>query len=258
MNIFSQRTIMLSISLLMLVFISACKDEKEPEPQNLQAGNLQIAFVHKWGMTLAPFYMNRLMVQPKTGDSMTFTTLKYYVSNIMLKKNDGSWWAEPNSYYLVDALDSLSCILNVKNIPAGTYTELSYTMGVDSLRNVSGAQTGALSTANGMFWSWNSGYIMIKAEGLSPDAPSGDFALHLGGFTGVDNVVTVKTTNMGGQTFSISGNSVPKITLVANPARFWHTNPSLASLSKIHMPGPSATQAAKDFYSGIFFDKLNP
>jgi hypothetical protein len=65
------------------------------------------------------------------------------------------------------------------NVPAGTYTGMYLTMGVDSARNVSGAQEGALDPANGMFWSWTSGYIMIKAEGLSPQGAGGSFTYHL-------------------------------------------------------------------------------
>ena len=53
-------------------------------------------------------------------------------------------------------------------MPAGNYNSLSFLLGVDSMHNVSGAQTGALDPANDMFWTWNSGYVMAKMEGASP------------------------------------------------------------------------------------------
>ena len=81
------------------------------------------------------------------------------ISNFKLKKSDGTWWIHPESYFLVDLSNDLSTTLDLGSVPSGEYTELSYTIGVDSLRNVSGAQSGALSTTNNMFWSWNTGYI---------------------------------------------------------------------------------------------------
>jgi NaMN:DMB phosphoribosyltransferase len=64
-------------------------------------------------------------------------------------------------------------------------------IGVDSTHNVSGAQTGALDPANGMFWSWNTGYIMAKMEGTSPQSTANDnsFIFHIGGFSGANSGV---------------------------------------------------------------------
>ncbi len=241
------------------LFFNACKkdDNSQNNNNNSTTGSFKIEFEHKWGMNLAPFAMGVDIVQPKTKDTLKFTTLKYYVSNIQLKKSDGTWWKQEESYHLVDASVPSSLIIKLDNVPSGTYTEMKYTMGVDSLRNVSGAQTGALSTANGMFWSWNSGYIMTKAEGMSPNSSTTDFALHLGGFKGEFNVVTVKSTNFNNEMLNISGSATPQIHLIANPARFWHTNPGVATINKIHMPGATAKQAALDFYDGIFFDHIH-
>jgi hypothetical protein len=41
---------------------------------------------------------------------------------------------------------------SLKNI-----TAIKFLLGVDSLKNVSGIQTGALDPAKGMFWTWNTG-----------------------------------------------------------------------------------------------------
>jgi hypothetical protein len=57
-------------------------------------------------------------------------------------------------------------------------------LGVDSIKNVSGTQTGALDPLQGMFWTWNTGYIMAKLEGTSPEAATAGhrFTYHIGGF----------------------------------------------------------------------------
>src|SRR5690606_29336545 len=96
------------------------------------------------------------------GDTIDITLLKYYVSNIQLQKADGSWWSETESYHLVNAATLASTILQIDSVPAAEYKAIRYMIGVDSLRNYSGAQTGALSPSNSMFWSWNSGYIFLK------------------------------------------------------------------------------------------------
>jgi hypothetical protein len=52
------------------------------------------------------------------------------------------------------------------------------------MRNVSGIQSGALDPMKGMFWTWNSGYIMAQLEGTSPLANTAGkrFIYHIGGF----------------------------------------------------------------------------
>jgi hypothetical protein len=46
-----------------------------------------------------------------------------------------------------------------------------------------------------MFWSWHSGYIMLKLEGTSPVVTSSGniFMLHSGGFTGAQSVLKTIT-----------------------------------------------------------------
>src|SRR5690606_18580217 len=109
--------------------------------------------------------------------------------------------------------------LDIDNVPAGYYVEIQYTMGVDSEKNVSGAQVGALSLSNGMFWDWNSGYIMLKAEGYSPQAENNGFAFHLGGFSGADNIVTTKPTilTFSNDTIFIKKGRAPIVNIPANP-----------------------------------------
>ncbi len=241
----------------LILSLSNCKETPEEKPNPTpSAGSAKVSFEYVWGMNSESFAMNTLQKHPRTGDSLTFTTFKFYVSNLKFKKNDGSWYMVPESYYLIDAAVNGGSMISLSDLPAGTYTAMEYTLGVDSTRNVSGAQTGALSTTHGMFWSWNSGYIMVKAEGTSPNSATGDFAYHLGGFTGANNVVTTKTTDFGGATLTI-GSGTPEVVIQANPARFWHTINGVGATSKIHMPGANAVQAAKDFYDGFVFEHIH-
>ena len=75
-----------------------------------------------------------------------------------------SYRLNKDDYFLVNFANAGSTRISLKTIPA-SFNRIAFTIGVDSIRNVSGAQTGALDPANGMFWTWNSGYIMAKLEG---------------------------------------------------------------------------------------------
>lgn len=221
-----------------------------------QFADVQLSFEHVFGMTQEEFNLNQNYVHPKTGDTLNFTMLKYYVSNIKLKNADGTWWTQEDSYHLVCESCDLGNSIALTDIPVGNYIEMEYTIGVDSMKNVSGAQSGALSPSNGMFWSWNSGYIMIKAEGDSPNSDNGKFQFHLGGFSGEYNVVTTKTSDFAGETLTVSDENVPRIVLKSNVAQLWHMGTSVSEVSTIHMPGEMAYNMASQYFGGFQFSMM--
>lgn len=234
-----------------LLAFSSCK-KKDTNAGN---GSVEVKLSHLWGMSGDAFMLNMDMVHPMTGDTMNFTKFRYYVSNLKLKKSDGSWYTQPESYFLVDASDETTMSITLSDVPSGDYTDISFTLGVDSLRNVSGAQTGALSTANDMFWSWNTGYIMVKAEGTSPQSSNGTFAFHLGGFSGDYNIVTVKNFSFGSNSLTVSKDKTSKAYFTSNPAKLFHADP-LSSGTSVMMPGTKAKQMASNYYSSFSFDHI--
>lgn len=246
------------VALLGALFVTSCKPEKvDVNPVEIK-GKMNVGFEYVFGSAQEPFSIGKTYVQPKTGDTLTFSLFQFYISNFKLKDAEGNWWVHPNSYFLLNAESKERSTLTISDIPAGTYTEMEYTMGVDSAMNVSGVYEGALSLINNMYWDWNSGFIMLKAEGKSPNAPSPNtFAFHLGGFSGADNIVTVRNTNFDGGKLTISDNATPTVTLVANPARLWHSTPGLATKHVIHSTGDPAPTMAKDFYTNIAFKSIN-
>jgi hypothetical protein len=241
-----------------LVFTSCKKDEVTPEPA-ATSGSVIVKLEHKWVDLATNFTLNMEYIHPVTDDTLNFTTMKYYISNLKLKKSDGTWWTQPESYFLVDLENQSSITLMMSNVPLGTYTELSYTFGVDSTRNVSGAQTGALSIANNMFWSWNSGYIFMKAEGTSANSTSGSYSFHLGGFTGVNNVVSSRNDvfNIQSTDLIVSSHHPSEIGLLVFPDKLFNTTGSVNGTNTIHMPGAMAKTMANDFFNGIVFEHVH-
>ncbi len=112
------------------------------------------------------------------GDTVQFSTFNYYVSNFVLVNENGTEYVIPrdSSYFLCKLDDPASREITLRNVPAGNYKAVKFIIGVDSLKSVSpaGERLGVLDPtggASGMYWSWNSGYIFVKVEGTSPQAP---------------------------------------------------------------------------------------
>ncbi len=117
------------------------------------------------------------------GENIIIEKFKYYVSNFSVTDNNGQITKLPAQYFLIDEADPLSKNI-ILTIPGASIKSICFLLGVDSIKNVSGVQTGALDPLNGMFWTWNSGYIMAKLEGTSEvSAAQGHyFTYHIGGF----------------------------------------------------------------------------
>jgi len=254
-NIFALALTLASIA----ISITSCK-KKNPEPAPTQ-GHVELEFDHKWGMNWAPFSMNTEMTHPSTAEKMTFTTLRYYISNLKLKKEDGTWWTQPESYFLISVNANTSPKIEIQGVPVGKYTAIEYTIGVDSTRNVSGAQTGALAPSNGMFWSWLTGYIFIKAEGISPQsgASNGEFKYHIGGFKNENNTNAIRTntTDFPGILEVKGDEHHAKVHFYVNCARFWHGGLSLADMHTVHMPGANARTLADNFQGAFIVHHIH-
>lgn len=190
------------------------------------------------------------------GESYSVTTFKYYIHNISLLTSEGTSLPVSSAYFLVDESQPLSKQMKFK-ARSGDYTRLSFTLGVDSTENVSGAQSGMLDPTNGMFWTWSSGYVMAKLEGLSTAAvtsANGNFSYHVGGFKQPD--VATKQIRLDVPVSSkllITKGSNTIIDLSADiNTWFSRVNPiKIAEYPAVHSPGFLARQIA-DNYEGMF------
>jgi hypothetical protein len=119
-------------------------------------------------------------------------------------------------------------------------------LGVDSIRNVSGIQTGALDPLHGMFWTWNSGYIMAKLEGVSESANTAghSFTFHVGGFrTGMN------TTRMIDLKLMPASENVHEIQINTDINQWFksRTELKIAETPVCHTPGTLAMRIADNF-----------
>ncbi len=115
--------------------------------------------------------------------TFTVSKFKYYISNLHFKTADGKDLFI-NESFLINEEEEGSKKIILKNLPAWDYASLDFIIGVDSIHNCSGAQSGTLDPINAMFWAWNSGYIFLKLEGRSSfsKSPGKFFEYHVGGY----------------------------------------------------------------------------
>lgn len=130
-----------------------------------------------------PLQLNYPYVLPSK-DSLRIETLKFYLSNIELYQDEKLVWQEQNSYHLADFSKPNSLLIPFKITPQIDYNYIQFNLGIDSTTNSNGVMGGDLDPMNGMYWTWQSGYINFKLEGNSPlcDTYKNQFQYHLGGY----------------------------------------------------------------------------
>ncbi len=212
----------------------------------IPTGQMQVSFKNMVGVDdlvlNSQFYLNA------NGDTFNVNTLNYYISNIELVKTNDSVVKETESYHLVKANDLSSLDFAINSIPVANYKAITFTIGVDSLRNVSGAQTGALDPVHNMFWSWSSGYIFTKLEGTSPQSPTGNIAFHLAGFSGGYNALRTVTLNFPTNA-NVTETTTPTVHIKTDIAE-WFMNPALTKFGitySVTMTGPQASAMATNY-----------
>jgi hypothetical protein len=67
-----------------------------------------------------------------------------------------------------------------------------------------------------MYWPWT-GYINIRAEGISPTSPTKAFTYHLGGYSGADNTVRTLNFSFPDQNLRCTPAGKPQVQLVRVP-----------------------------------------
>ena len=182
---------------LAITLFTACKrhEHEETTPDTGKTGEIELEFDNVAGN--ANFALNTTYTN-SSNEQFKVEILKYYISNIKLKTATGTVYTVPQdqSYFLVNEADAASQKIKLR-VPEGDYSEVTFMIGVDSLRNTMdiSKRTGSLDPAtgaSGMYWTWNTGYINFKIEGTSPASASG-FVYHIGGYGGYSSVTLNNT-----------------------------------------------------------------
>lgn len=104
-------------------------------------------------------------------DTISISSLKFYLSDIALYQDEKPVFLFQKKYHLYDIQDSNTFVI-LETIPASlAYNTIKFSIGIDSTTNVSGAIEGSLDPMFGMYWTWQSGYINFKLEGIASRCP---------------------------------------------------------------------------------------
>lgn len=117
-------------------------------------------------------------------DTLSFNTIKFYLSGFEIEYVDASTSKEKISYHLIDIDIPESLHIPLKVQSNKEIKLIRFNIGVDSLASVSGAMDGDLDATKGMYWAWQSGFINMKIEGKSKSSPTrkNQFQFHVGGY----------------------------------------------------------------------------
>ena len=192
------------------------------------------------------------------GENFTITKLRYYVTSISLPGGSQNV-KEKNSYHLIDESKAESQVIKFL-IPEGDYGAIQFLLGVDSLHNVSGAQTDALDPANDMFWTWNTGYVMAKMEGHSSSSKqvNNKFEFHIGGFSGPFSVLQWVLLDFPGETHHFVAGKNYEITINADINNWWQ-HPHDIKISEhaiITSPGKFAKEISENYAKMFRIEKI--
>jgi hypothetical protein len=182
------------------LLLAACN--KEDSTATATTGYLAIRFHPTYNGQ--PLQLNKIYTN-HFGETFSISTLKFYTGQFALVANgtETPSLAGEEPYHLFDFAGEGNQLLK-RPIAPGSYSALHFIIGVDSARNIGGVQSGALDPLQGMFWTWNSGYIFVKLEGnsIASTAPNNKIEYHIGGFR---------------QPF----NAIESFTGLANPGEVW-------------------------------------
>ncbi|MGI9191389.1 MAG: MbnP family protein [Chitinophagaceae bacterium] len=141
-----------------LLFMASCKKQIAKSE-----GPLSIKFNNECAGQ--PISYGQLNYANAAGNQYSIKLLKYYVSNVVLVKDDNSE-VKLNNYDLMDAFSPAKfSTVEATAVPYGHYKIMRFYLGIDKDRNHSGAQDGDLDPLYNMIWTWSTGYLFMKHEG---------------------------------------------------------------------------------------------
>ncbi|MDE3252864.1 MAG: hypothetical protein KGO92_08650 [Bacteroidota bacterium] len=210
--------------------------------QSYPVRNITVHFHNRIGNT--PLELGK-QVTNILGNEITIERFRYYVSHFSVVTSDNRTIPLPEACFLIDEEDSSSRTIRL-SIPDIPITGIRFLLGVDSLKNVSGTQTGALDPLQGMFWTWNTGYIMAKLEGSSPEAQTAGhrFTYHIGGFR--KGMETARNISIP---FQQTVTQLTTLHILADINQ-WFTGKSILRISETpicHSPGALAVRIADNY-----------
>ncbi len=240
---------------LLLFFIETSFQQKTSSAKNTDA-TVRLIFINM--VKNSQLVLNDSTYVNPFNETYTISKFRYYATNIVFE-NDKDGFKEENSYHLIDESKPASKTITVA-LPAGNYTAVQFLLGVDSLHNVSGAQSGDLDPDKDMFWTWNSGYVMAKIEGNSPASTivNHKFEYHIGGYSGPNNVLKEIRLSFPVSGYKFKSGKSYSIFIMADINAWWQSvhDLKIAEHPAIATPGALAKEISDNYANMFHLDKI--
>lgn len=141
-----------------------------------------------YNLTITPHYhvdgeelaLDTIMYQNAAGNPYSVGKLRYYLSDFRFVTNDGTEVSVDDGAYFMDAREGF--IINLNEVPTGSYKELRFSFGIPDGLNVYGNLPNDADNV-GMVWpeQMGGGYHFMKFEGyFTSSQGTNGYAIHVG------------------------------------------------------------------------------
>ena len=198
---------------------------------NSQSQSLGIEFT----IDNKPLEIGKKIYSTSLKDSLQIDAFRFYISSVTLFNGKEKVCSLEQTHLLIDAEKKETTSIKIPT--EKEFNLISFQLGVDSITNSTGAHGGDLDPMNGMYWSWQSGYINLKLEGSSGVCPTrkNKFKFHLGGYSYPNNSLAAVSINIP--------KGKEKVILI--PLDSFFNNADLTTLHSVMSPGINASRLMK-------------
>ena len=180
-----------------------------------------------------PLVLGQRVFVPLINDSVQIDRLRFYLSNMAFSNTSDIQENIGQQFFLIDLEDSTSLSPQLQLKKVSQWDDIHFKVGVDSATQLKGAQGGDLDPMHGMYWSWRSGYINFKCEGISPICPSRNnaFSFHIGGFQSPFNTIQSVSLPVYSDTVVIQIDITPLFTLSSITENYQVMSPNAKAIT---------------------------
>ena len=218
------------LSFLVLLFLNLpLKAQKMDASFNSGTIQLQIHPI----LNKQPLILGQRVFVPLINDSVQIDRLRFYLSNMAFSNTSDIQENIGQQFFLIDLEDSISLSPQLQLKKVSQWDDIHFKVGVDSATQLKGAQGGDLDPMHGMYWSWRSGYINFKCEGISPICPSrkNAFLFHIGGFQSPFNTIQSVSLPVYSDTVVIQIDITPLLTLSSITENYQLMSPNAKAMT---------------------------
>jgi hypothetical protein len=178
-------------------------------------------------------------------DSINFETFKLYISGMEYLLNGKVKATDNKACHLLDLSKISSCTWDMPEMQHYIKPDsVRIRIGIDSVTNLAGSLGGQLDPTNGMYWTWQSGYINMKLEGKSNLCynKNQEFQYHLGGY---------KQPFISAQTITLPLKKTAQVNIYINLST-WFQGIDIGKLNHIMSPSAEAKMLSEKLAHSIY------